>query len=141
MAKSTQGNSGDNGNDTSSDPGVAGDAATENQPEIQPKTPRIDIANDKVVYFGNRAYLGRRPNGPGGRMLDILPDLPDIRDRIYQPNLQRLPQQKAYRISFSVRDQGKINSCVGHALAHVIDVLRHENDEDLSPERASATML
>lgn len=40
-----------------------------------------------------------------------------------------------------MRDQGKANSCVGFALAHVIDVLRHSDDEVLSPERASARML
>ena len=113
----------------------------ENPGEAESLTPR-DAVSDAGLYVGNRYYLARRKSEKTGeRVLDILPDLPDIRDRLYLSHLQRLPPQKSPRIAFSVRDQGKANSCVGFALAHVIDVLRHSDDEVLSPERASARML
>lgn len=94
------------------------------------------------LYVGDRYYLTRRTSPiEGGRVLDILPDLPDIRDRVYRPHLQRLAAQKTPRIAFSVRNQGPSQSCVGHALAHVIDVLRFADPSGPEPERASAHML
>lgn len=98
---------------------------------------------DTTLHVGNRIYLTRRASsGTDDRTLDILPDFPDIRDRIYQPNLRRLEPSKFPRIAFPIRDQGNENSCVGHSLAHVIDVLQYSTDDvELSPQRASARML
>ncbi|AOF91744.1 C1 family peptidase [Sinorhizobium sp. RAC02] len=94
------------------------------------------------VHIGGRFYLTSLASATaGGRVLDILPDLPDIRDRAYQPHLQRLAPQKTPRIAFSVRNQGQTQSCVGHSLAHIIDVLRFAEPDGPEPERVSAQML
>ncbi|WP_416193744.1 C1 family peptidase [Nitrobacter sp. TKz-YC01] len=93
-----------------------------------------------VIEIGNRAFLGRATK-LGKRRLDILPDMPDIRDRIYMPHLRALYPAIYPRIAFSIRDQGLDSSCTGFSLAHVIDFLRfHETSGD-SPQRVSARML
>ena len=92
------------------------------------------------VRVGNREFSAS-PRMLGGRRLDILPDLPDIRDRIYQPTLRALEPSIFPRIAFSVRDQGSASSCTGHALAHVIDCLVYRENLAEQPKRASARML
>ena len=92
------------------------------------------------VRIGNREF-DTLPKSLGGRTLDILPDLPDIRDRIYQPHLRALEPSIFPRIAFPVRDQGSTSSCTGHALAHVIDCLIHRETLTGQPMRASARML
>jgi hypothetical protein len=93
-----------------------------------------------VVKIGNRE-LSAKPRTLGGRKLDILPDLPDIRDRIYQPHLRALRPSIFPTIAFSIRDQGNASSCTGHALAHVVDCLIHREVLAESPRRVSARML
>lgn len=93
-----------------------------------------------AIRIGNRAFAGRA-TALGGRKLDILPDLPDVRDRIYQPHLRALRPSIYPNIAFEVRDQGKASSCTGHALAHVIDCLVHREIMTGPPRRVSARML
>ncbi|WP_287062435.1 C1 family peptidase [Mesorhizobium sp.] len=92
------------------------------------------------IKIGNRTF-GAAPTKLGGRTLDILPDLPDVRDRIYHPRLRALSPSIYPRIAFKVRDQGAASSCTGHALAHVIDGLLHRENLLTTPKRVSARML
>ncbi|MBY5630905.1 C1 family peptidase [Rhizobium leguminosarum] len=123
--------------------GIAADAVKNVGRETAAEEQTVRAAPSvSTLLVGTRTYRTRRASpSTGNRTLDILPDLPDIRDRIYQPNLQRLKPSKSPRIAFSIRDQGKENSCVGHALAHVLDVLLYSDDIELSPQRPSARML
>ena len=94
----------------------------------------------QTVKLGKRVFLvGHRT--ADDRKLDILPDMPDIRDRFYQPHLRTLHPGIYPRIAFPVRDQGKDSSCTGFALAHVIDFLRFREVSAESPARVSAQML
>lgn len=89
------------------------------------------------IRVGNRVFSGR-PKTMGSRKLNILPDMPDIRDRIYLPHLRALLPAISPRISFSIRNQGQGSSCTGYSLAHVIDVLRYRDISDENPQRVSA---
>ena len=93
-----------------------------------------------VIRVGNRVFRGR-PSKVGNRKLDILPDMPDVRDRIYTPTLRAMESAIYPRISFSIRDQGQDSSCTGFSLAHVIDHLRYREVGPDSPQRVSARML
>jgi hypothetical protein len=93
-----------------------------------------------VIEIGNRTFLGRATK-LGKRRLDILPDMPDIRDRVYMPHLRALHPAIYPRIAFSVRDQGQDLSCTGFSLAHVVDFLRFREIGGDSPQRVSARML
>ena len=96
--------------------------------------------DDRFLKVGNRVFRTSKSK-LAGRTLDILPDLPDIRDRMYLPHLTSLPSRIYPNVSFSVRDQGKDSSCTGFALAHVIDYLVHRDDREEEPFRASSRML
>lgn len=92
------------------------------------------------IRMGSRAFAAA-PTALAGRKLDILPDLLDIRDRLYQPHLRALRASIYPAIAFEVRDQGPASSCTGHALAHVIDCLMHREMMPERPRRVSARML
>ena len=93
-----------------------------------------------VIQVGNRVFRGK-PSRLGQRKLDILPDMPDIRDRMYIPHLRALYPAIYPRIAFSIRDQGPDSSCTGFSLAHVIDFLRFREIGPNSPERKCAHAL
>ncbi len=93
-----------------------------------------------VIQVGNRLFPSK-PSRLDNRKLDILPDMPDIRDRIYIPHLRALHPAISPRIAFSVRNQGQDSSCTGFSLAHVIDFLRFREVSPETPERVSARML
>ena len=95
--------------------------------------------NDWIVV-GNRRFPGN-PRAIGHRTLDVLPDMPDIRDRLYQPHLRALLPGIFPRVAFPVRDQGELPSCTGHALAHLIDALRFREIGPDRPLQVSARML
>jgi papain like protease len=92
------------------------------------------------IGVGNRVFSVGEPT-LGGRTLDILPDMPDIRDRIYQPHLRPLRQAIDVQIPFPVRDQGADASCTGFSLAHIIDFLRLRDSATDGLPRVSARML
>jgi hypothetical protein len=76
----------------------------------------------------------------GGFKLNVLPDLPDLRDRLYEPLLSRL--RPAFRLDIPsgfARNQGASNACTGFALAHVVDALRLHAESHEPP--SSAMML
>jgi hypothetical protein len=69
------------------------------------------------------------------RVVDAQPDVPDVRDIIYAPTLMPLrqtlvpfekpaPGREKWWNDGRIRDQGRNRSCVGHALAAVIDHMR-----------------
>jgi hypothetical protein len=93
-----------------------------------------------TIQVGNRIFRGK-PVRLGKRTLDILPDMPDIRDRMYMPHLRALHPAIFPRIAFSIRDQGQDSSCTGFSLAHVIDFLRFREIGPNNPERVNARML
>jgi hypothetical protein len=78
--------------------------------------------SEKTIRIGNRDFRVRGAE-LAGRKINILPDLPDVRDRLYQPTLRPLRAAINPQVSFTVRDQLSSSSCTGFALAHVIDVL------------------
>ncbi|MDU0919638.1 C1 family peptidase [Raoultella ornithinolytica] len=97
--------------------------------------------NTNTVSIGGRNYLTQlKPGSKNPRVLDILPDQPDIRDTLFQPNLRVLRPEIKPTLSFTIRDQGRNNSCVGFALGHYIDILMSANN-DLINNRVSARML
>jgi hypothetical protein len=67
----------------------------------------------------------------GQRVADALADVPDARDQLFQPALQPLPprllpfkDEPPWWNPNRIRHQGHKPSCVGHALAAVIDHMR-----------------
>lgn len=77
---------------------------------------------EEFVRIGSREFSVRNQE-LAGRKLNILPDLPDVRDRIYHPMLRPLKAEIRPKIAFDVRDQLATQRCTGFALAHVIDFL------------------
>jgi len=110
-------------------------------PETEPAdAPVPGKRDDREIRIANRK-ISLKPAKLGRRILDVLPDLPDIRDRIYSPSLQALPDSIYPSIAFPIRDQGPSSSCTGFALAHVIDVLTHRETLATRPVRVSARLL
>jgi hypothetical protein len=99
--------------------------------------PKKDL---NTIRVGSRVLSGK-PTKLGKRRLDILPDMPDIRDRMYLPHLRALHPAIYPRLAFSIRDQGEDASCTGFSLAHVIDFLRFREISGENPARVSARML
>ena len=83
--------------------------------------------------MAERENIGRAPAWArvGRRVADALADVPDVRDQIFQPPLKPLPprlrpfdDKPGWWRPNRIRDQGAERSCVGHALAAVIDHMR-----------------
>lgn len=75
-----------------------------------------------------------------GRVYDVLRDVPDIRDRVYEPTLSPLPAHLPSPQSLEVLDQGREGSCTGFALSAVVNLLlRHRRER--SRKIASPYML
>lgn len=68
----------------------------------------VDATLDQkfTIKVGNRAYPSR-PKSISGRVLNVNPDMPDVRDRPYQPHLRALAPAIYPKIAFKVRNQGK----------------------------------
>ncbi len=111
---------------------------------LTPRVPNVTAEpadrNLNTIKVGSRVFVAK-PSTIGKRKLDILPDMPDIRDRIYQPHLRALHPGVYPRIAFPVRDQGNDSSCTGFALAHVIDFLLFHEISAECPQPVSARML
>jgi hypothetical protein len=77
------------------------------------------------------------------RVLNVFPDLPDIRDKYYESSLRILAPHIHPPLGIQVRDQGEEGSCTGFGLAAVIDALnatRARLVPDL-PAQVSSRML
>jgi hypothetical protein len=57
------------------------------------------------------------------RALNATPDVPDLRDRVYQPVLKDLKMHKDAPDGLRVLDQGQEGACTGFALAAAINLL------------------
>ena len=65
------------------------------------------------------------PKTPIGYALDAAPDVPDIRDRIYQPTLASVPDGIVPDLAkITILDQGKEGACTGFGLAAVVNFQR-----------------
>jgi hypothetical protein len=73
------------------------------------------------------------------RILNVRNDVPDIRDRYYEPALIQLKDQIDNRDPAGVLDQGQEGACTGFGLAAVINLLNQKRNK--SPFRASMRML
>jgi hypothetical protein len=94
-----------------------------------------------------RAELNAFTNGRS-----VATDWVDLRDLRYQPSLAVLPDQLIPKVGsgwpgFAIRNQGESNTCVGHALANLIDLQRRQKwqgngaDAARSVDIVSADML
>lgn len=97
-----------------------------------------------------------RTNKFDGNILNVRPDPPDFRDKVYQSSLQEIksylipeldPPTTTGEVSYSngvaVRNQGSEGSCTGQALAAVIDFQNKKRKLDGAdvPNNVSARML
>lgn len=145
-----QSNSGKGAPKTSrSDVSSSRSATIRNVPQSAPAAMSNNVPTDAststttiptAIQVGNREFAGASKK-LGPHLLDILPDMPDIRDRIYLPHLRALHPGIYPRIAFPVRNQGKDSSCTGFALAHVIDFLQCREIGPNRPEPVSSRML
>ncbi|MGD2140875.1 MAG: C1 family peptidase [Burkholderiales bacterium] len=72
------------------------------------------------------------------RKFDALPDIPDYRDRWYQPTLAPLKHALAPPVDHTVLDQGTEGACTGFGLAAVVNLLHQRQGRDV---RVSPRML
>lgn len=72
-----------------------------------------------------RAIASRsaQPKFKTKRRLDVLRDVPDIRDRLYEPTLRPLPSRMKPPTGLAILDQGEEGACTGFALAATINIL------------------
>ncbi len=98
----------------------------------------LEDTGQSTISVGNRVF---RVQTSKSRKLPVLPDMPDIRDRIYRPHMRALHPAIYPRIAFRVQNQEDDSSCTGFALAHVIDFLRFREIGPDSPKAVSARML
>jgi hypothetical protein len=75
---------------------------------------------------------------PDGFLLNAQPDIPDIRDRPYEPALIQLKPEIDPPGNLIIRNQGREGACTGFGLAAVIDLLNHRRNSSLI---VSARML
>jgi hypothetical protein len=86
------------------------------------------------------------------RVFNILPDAPDLRDRIYNPTLRSLEpsyNSQPYKDPIwreRVKDQGSMQACTGFALSSMVESLadqawRKRNGQQAAPETISPFML
>lgn len=118
-----------------------------------------DRANDVKIDLGDQSETRRAekviPTQFDGNILNVRPDPPDFRDKVYESSLQEIKSymvpdlkvdSRTGEISYegvSVRDQGSEGSCTGQALAAVVDFqnLRRKADGANVPKSVSSRML
>ncbi len=76
---------------------------------------------------------------PNGRVLNVRPDPPDIRDRMYEPALVWLRATLDPPANLTILDQGQEGACTGFGLAATINFLLDRQGQ--SSFRVSACML
>ncbi len=62
----------------------------------------------------------------GDRLLTVQPDLPDLRDRMYEPHLRQLADELPPPAPPFILDQGPEGACTGFALAAVINRFKQD---------------
>ncbi|MFQ5645897.1 MAG: C1 family peptidase [bacterium] len=71
-------------------------------------------------------------------LLNAVPDMPDVRDRMYEPTLKQLADRKAPPDRLGILDQGREGACTGFGLAAVINILYRLRGKEV---QASPRML
>ncbi|GAB4140017.1 MAG: C1 family peptidase [Planctomycetaceae bacterium] len=66
-----------------------------------------------------------------GRILNVKADVPDFRDRMYEPPLIQLEPEIAQLTNLKILDQKSEGACTGFGLAAVINKLNHERGMDV----------
>lgn len=71
----------------------------------------------------------------GDRVLNVLPDAPDLRDRVYEPALLdlKISMQPPDPDFSPIRDQGQEGACTGFALASAITLMNRVRHHRLDP--------
>jgi Papain family cysteine protease len=72
------------------------------------------------------------------RILDALPDIPDYRDRRYEPTLAPLREELERPSDSTILDQGREGACTGFGLAAVVNLLHQRQGRQVE---VSARML
>lgn len=89
------------------------------------------------INVGRWAGAQRRTFNKKKRVLNVPADVYDLRDRVYNPRLLRLPLRYDHRtvLRVPVRDQGDLGACTGFAMATVVNYLLAEKRKpyDASP--------
>ncbi len=80
----------------------------------------------------------RFKTSPDKYVLDAVSDIPDIRDRMYEPMLIQLKNKMDPPGNIAVLDQGREGACTGFGLAAVINLLNMRRDRQI---RVSPRML
>lgn len=79
-----------------------------------------------------------------GRVVDVVPDAPDLRDRMYEPALIGLEVKLDPPQGVTILDQGREGACTGFGLAAVVNYLNSigtRSGADGLPEFVSSRML
>ncbi len=88
---------------------------------------------------------GRKPKGKmAGYQVDVIPDPPDLRDRLYEPSLLDLKSKLFPPDGLQILDQGREGACTGFGLAAVINLLnapRRRAGANELPRSVSPRML
>jgi hypothetical protein len=98
-----------------------------------------DLRNSRFVELKHGRIRQKKPGRIANRLVDALADVPDIRDRMYEPALVRLERQMAAPGKPFIMDQGEEGACTGFALAAVVNNLLTQQGDGTT--RVSPHML
>jgi Papain family cysteine protease/Alpha/beta hydrolase of unknown function (DUF900) len=90
----------------------------------------------RVTHLERRGHVfSPKAASLGNFKLTALPDMPDLRDRIYEPTLRTLTPtyDLAFPKGFEVSNQGESQACTGFSLAHVLDALHLKSQDKIPP--------
>jgi pimeloyl-ACP methyl ester carboxylesterase len=91
---------------------------------------RKSKVTSKVTSKTTSKKTTKRKNKPS-RLLTALPDVPDYRDRWYEPTLAALAQSIAPPTDAAILDQGEEGACTGFGLAAVVNLLHERQGRDV----------
>jgi len=99
------------------------------------RSPRVKTSKSKPSSSLGIQKVAAFPTSPDGFVLNAMPDVPDIRDRPYEPALIQLKPSIDPPKDLDILDQGQEGACTGFGLAAVINLLnkRRENSLQVSP--------
>lgn len=101
--------------------------------------PQVEAASSKSLQLKKKKP---KQTPVKGRRLDTLKDVPDIRDRMYEPTLSPLRSALPPPKGLHILNQGNEGACTGFALAAVINLLMDRKRlGSARPQRVSPHML
>ena len=84
-----------------------------------------------AMGHGSAVRKGAAKSNALGKKFLTLPDVPDIRDRYYEPTLAPLPAVLPVADGLRILDQGAAGACTGFALAAVVNRLLARNTAEM----------